>query len=89
LETFLGERNNLIQLFKQASTRLQNDNYKVVMKANKVPFGEQATYFNAHTINEVSIVMISDQLKNLVNKNIQRNNTIQTIQDTHISNDAL
>jgi len=48
LETFLGKRNNLlIQLFKQASTRMSNNNYTVVIKADKVPVGEHARRFNA------------------------------------------
>jgi len=40
---------------------MQNDNYMVVIKADKVPVAKR---FNASTINEVSIVMVGDQFKN-------------------------
>jgi len=54
-----------------------------------ITVGEHARCFNALTINEVSIVMVGDQLENRDIKITQRNNTIQTIQGTHRSYDAL
>lgn len=47
--------------FIPASTRMQNNNYTIVIKVDKVPFGEHARRFNAPTINVVSIVMVGDQ----------------------------
>lgn len=49
------EKNNLIQFFNHAFTRIQNDNYIAVIKDDQVPVGE-----NASAINEIYIVMISD-----------------------------
>ena len=57
LETMLNERNQLIQLFKHTSERMQSDNYMVVIKADKIPAGQHAGRFNAPTINEVAIVI--------------------------------
>jgi hypothetical protein len=89
LQSFLGERNQLIQLFQQVSNRLQNDNYLIVIKADKVPIGEHARRYNAPTINDVSIVMVGDQFERRDIRIMRRNNTLQVIQDTHRSYDSM
>jgi len=45
-------------LFNIVSKRLQNDNYMIVIKADKVPSGEHAGQYNAPTVNEVTVVMV-------------------------------
>ncbi|CAG4978108.1 unnamed protein product [Parnassius apollo] len=57
LEKFLEDHNELIRLIKRVSPRLQNYNYQVVIKADKVPLGEHAVRFNAPTLDEVAIIM--------------------------------
>ncbi|GFY76034.1 uncharacterized protein TNIN_99841 [Trichonephila inaurata madagascariensis] len=39
---------------------LQNDNYAIVIKSDKVPYGEHAGTYNVPTINEVAVVMTGD-----------------------------
>ena len=52
-ETFLQNHNQLLRLFKTLSNnRLQNDNYFIVIKADKVPYGEHAGTYNVPTVNE-------------------------------------
>ena len=40
LETFMQNHNQLVQLFKTVSKRLENDSYMIVIKPDKVPYGE-------------------------------------------------
>jgi hypothetical protein len=37
-----------------------NDNYVIVIKADKVPYGEQAGTYNFRTVNEVAVFMAGD-----------------------------
>ncbi|XP_037949301.1 uncharacterized protein LOC119680524 [Teleopsis dalmanni] len=60
LEPFLKNHNQLVQLFNTVSNRLLNDNYTIVIKADKVPSGQHAGRYNAPTINEVAVVMVGD-----------------------------
>ena len=60
LENFLEDQNQLLQLIKRVSPRLQNDNYQIVIKAEKVPLGEHAGRFNAPTVDEVAVIMVGD-----------------------------
>lgn len=62
LENFLEDHNQLIQLIKRVSLRLQNDNYQIVIKADKVPLGEHAGRFNAPTVDEVAVAWLVIQL---------------------------
>ncbi|GFU61435.1 helitron_like_N domain-containing protein [Trichonephila clavipes] len=63
---FLQDHNQLIQLIKRVSPRLQNDNYQIVIKADKVPLGEHAGRFNAPTVDEVAVIMVGDYRNNKV-----------------------
>jgi len=47
-------------LFNTVSNRLQNDNYIIVIKTDKVPCGEHASQYNALTVNEVVVIMVGD-----------------------------
>lgn len=89
LETFLRDHNQLVRLFKAASGRLLNDNYMIVIKADKVPSGEHAGRYNAPTINEVAVVMVGDAFERRDIRIQRRDDTLQTIQDSHRSYDAL
>lgn len=89
LETFLAQHNELIKLFKSMSNRLENDNYMIVIKPDKVPAGEHARRFNAPTVNEVGILMVGDAFENRDIRIMRRNDSLQVIPDTHRSYDAL
>ncbi|CAG4996961.1 unnamed protein product [Parnassius apollo] len=89
LEIFLEDHNALIRLIKRVSPRLQNDNYQVVIKADKVPLGEHAGRFNAPTVDEVAIIMVGDPVDKRAIKITRRDNTVSTISDLHRSYDAL
>ncbi|GFW48877.1 helitron_like_N domain-containing protein [Trichonephila clavipes] len=89
LENFLEDHNQLIQLIKRVSPRLQNDNYQIVIKADKVPLGEHAGRFNAPTVDEVAVIMVGDPVDKRSIKITRRDNTISTISDLHRSYDAL
>ncbi|XP_074115113.1 uncharacterized protein LOC141537831 [Cotesia typhae] len=89
LENFLEDHNQLIQLIKRVSPRLQNDNYQIVIKADKVPLGEHAGRFNAPTVDEVAAIMVGDPVDKRSIKITGRNITVSTISDLHRSYDAL
>ncbi|GFT11214.1 helitron_like_N domain-containing protein [Trichonephila clavipes] len=89
LENVLQNHNKLLQLFKTLSNRLQNDNYVIVIKADKEPYGEHAGTYNVPTINEVAVVMTGDPTERRDICVKCRYNAVQTIQDNHHSYDAL
>lgn len=89
LRTFLLQKNQLIRVFKQASTRMHSDNNMIVIKADKVPVGQHRGRFNAPTINDVAIVMVGERFEPRDIRIVRRNNEVETIQDTHRSYDAL
>jgi len=89
LENFLEDQNQLIQLIKRVSPRLQNDNYQIVIKADKVPLGEHAGRFNAPTLDEVAVIMVGDPVDKRAIKITRRDNTVSRISDLHRSYDAL
>lgn len=89
LEPFLQNHNQLVQLFNTVSNSLQNDNYTIVIKADKVPFGQHAGRYNAPTINEVAVVMVGDAFERRDIRIKRRDNTVHTIEDSHRSYDAL
>lgn len=86
LEIFLENRNHL---FKRVSPQLKNDNYQIVIKADKVPSGEHAGRFNAPTVDEVAIIMVGDPVDNRSIKITHRDNTVSRISDIHRLYDAL
>ncbi|XP_025412655.1 uncharacterized protein LOC112685099 [Sipha flava] len=48
----------------RVSPQLRNDNYQIVIKADKVPAGEHAGRFNAPTVDEVAVIMVGDPVNN-------------------------
>lgn len=89
LQTFLHENNLLVRLFKEVSPRLANDNYMVVIRPEKAPADQHSRRFNTPTINDVAIVMVGEQFEQRDIRIMRRDNTVQTIQDSHRSYDAL
>jgi len=68
---------------------MPTDDYKVAIRADKTPTGEHRRRFNAPTLEEVAIVMVSNDFgtRDIVLQ--KRNNTLQHVAETHRSYDAL
>jgi len=84
LENFFENYNQLIQLFKRVSPQLRNDNYQIVIKADKVPSGEHAGRFNAPTVDEFAVIMVGNPVNNRDLKIIRRDSTVHIISDLFI-----
>ncbi|XP_055948334.1 uncharacterized protein LOC129981502 [Argiope bruennichi] len=86
---FMGNCEERVTTRCQVSPRLQNDNYQIVIKADKVPLGEHAGRFNAPTVDEVAVIMVGDPVDKRAIKITRRDNTVSTISDLRRSYDAL
>ena len=66
-----------VPLFKTALERMPTDDYKVAIRADKTPTGEHRRRFNAPTLEEVAIVMVSNDFgtRDIVLQ--KRNNSLQ------------
>ncbi|GBP70295.1 hypothetical protein EVAR_52314_1 [Eumeta japonica] len=84
-----GKHNALVQLFKIALDRIPSDNHKIVIRADRTPFGEHARQFNAPTIDEVAIVILDDQFQSRDIVLHRRNDQLQRVSELHRSYDAL
>lgn len=90
LQQLLHEHHAFVRLFKSALKRIPNDNYKVVIKADKRPSGTRERRYNAPTIDEVAILIVAEQLKTRVIVLTRRDTgQLQKISETHRSYDAL
>lgn len=63
LQQMLHEHHALVRLFKSALERMPNDDYKVVIRADKRPSGTHERTFNATTIDEVAILIVGENLE--------------------------
>lgn len=90
LQQLLHEHHALVRLFKTALERMPNDDYKVVIRADKRPAGTHERRFNAPTIDEVAILIVGENLetRDIV---LTRRDTgqLQQIYETHRSYDTL
>ncbi|XP_022818060.1 uncharacterized protein LOC111363010 isoform X1 [Spodoptera litura] len=89
LQRFFHQHNALVQLFKIALDRMPTDNHKIVIRADRTPFGEHARRFNAPTIDEVAIVILGDQFQSRDIVLHRRNEQLQRVSELHRSYDAL
>ena len=89
LQFFFHQHNGLVQLFKTALDRMPSDNHKLVIRADKTPFGEHARRFNAPTIDEVAIVIVGEQFSSRDIVLHRRNEQLQRVSELHRSYDAL
>ncbi|XP_050340837.1 uncharacterized protein LOC126767347 [Bactrocera neohumeralis] len=60
LQQLLHEHHTLVRLFKTALDPMPNDDYKVVIRADKRPAGTHERQFNAPTIDEVAVVIVGE-----------------------------
>lgn len=89
LQKMLHENNHLIQIFKYALEQLPKDDYKIVLKADKIPSDHHVKRYNLPTINEVAILMVDTEANNRDIIICKRNNTLQRVCETHKSYDSL
>ncbi|GBP15269.1 hypothetical protein EVAR_92263_1 [Eumeta japonica] len=76
-------------MFKIALDRMATDNHKIVIRADRTPFGEHARQFNAQIIDEVAIVILDDQFQSRDIVIHRRNDQLQRVSELHRSYDAL
>jgi len=69
--------------------RMLSDDYKVIIRADKVPRGEHNRRFNAPTFDEVAIVIAGNDFQACDIILQKRNNSLQRVTETHRSYDAL
>ncbi|XP_067646742.1 uncharacterized protein [Eurosta solidaginis] len=89
LQTFLHQYNELIRLFKTALDRMPSDDHRIVIRADKTPFGDHARRFNAPTIDEVAIVIVGDQFQSRDIVLHRRHEELRRVSELHRSYDAL
>ncbi|XP_026471532.1 uncharacterized protein LOC113375801 [Ctenocephalides felis] len=68
LEIFFKNHNQLLHLFKTLSSRLENDDCAIIIRADKVPVGEHTGAYNVPTVNEVAVVIAGDLYAELAKK---------------------
>lgn len=90
MQLILHEHHALVKLFKTALDRMPNDEYKIIIRADKRPTGTHERQFNAPTVDEVAIAMVGEnaEKRDIV---LERRNSgqLQRIYETHRSYDAL
>jgi len=73
----------------RVSPQFRNDNYQIVIKADKEHSGEHAGKFNSPTVDVVAVIMVGDPVNNRDLKIQRRDSTVHIISDLHRSYDAL
>ncbi|CAK1588694.1 unnamed protein product [Parnassius mnemosyne] len=89
IQRFLHERNILVKTFKTALENLPEEDYKVVIHADRTPRGEHERRYNAPLINEIAAVISGDQFSSRDIVLRARDVTLQRVADTHKFYDAL
>lgn len=89
LRDLFHEHNELIHLFKIALDRMPSDDYKIIIRPDKVPQGEHPRRFNAPVIDEVAIVMVGEGFEPRDIVLHRRNNELLRVSELHRSYDAL
>ncbi|XP_039967813.1 uncharacterized protein LOC120779533 [Bactrocera tryoni] len=89
LQRFFHQHNALVQLFKIALDRMPSDHHKIVIRADRTPFGEHERRFNAPTIDEVAIVIHGEQFQSRDIILHRKNDKLQRVSELHRSYDAL
>ncbi|GIY07665.1 helitron_like_N domain-containing protein [Caerostris extrusa] len=85
LQTLSDQHNLLIRLFRKALQQIPADNYKVVIRADKTPVGQHERQYNAPTIDEVAIVIVSEEFNSRDIILYRRNADVQLVSENHFS----
>lgn len=59
----LHDNNFLMRSFKTARYQWPSDDFKVVIRADRRPAGEQERRFNAPTVNEFAVVIVGNEFQ--------------------------
>lgn len=89
LQRMFHEHNCLIKTFKTALERMPTDEYKVVIRADRIPAGEHERRFNAPQVDEVAVVISGNEFDKRDIIIQRRGESLQRISETHRSYDAL
>lgn len=89
LQPFFHQHNELIRLFKVALDRMPSDNHKIIIKADRTPFGEHARRFNAPVLNDTAIVIVGEQFEQRDIVLHRRDGQLKRVAEIHPSYDAL
>ncbi|KAF8770993.1 hypothetical protein HNY73_018457 [Argiope bruennichi] len=89
-EQLLHEHNALVRMFRTALERMLNNDYKVVIRADKRPAGKHERTFNVPTIDVVAILIVGENVerRDIVFKRCDTRQ-LQKIFETHRSYDTL
>ncbi|KFM61915.1 hypothetical protein X975_01480, partial [Stegodyphus mimosarum] len=89
IQRMLHDHSVLINTLKTATENWPQDDYKVVIHADRTPRGEHERHYNAPTIKEVAVLVTGDPccLRDIVLR--AHNNTLTCVADTHKVYDAL
>lgn len=89
LRALFNEHNCLVRDFKSALENVTSDDFKVIIKADKVPMNEHARRFNAPRAPEVAAVIVGTEITRRDIVISRRDQTKQRVAETHRSYDAL
>ncbi|GIY62261.1 helitron_like_N domain-containing protein [Caerostris darwini] len=74
-----------IQVWLTALQQMPADNYKVVIRADKTPVRQHERQYNTPTIDEVAIVIVSEEFNSRDKILYRRNGDVQLASETHFS----
>ncbi|XP_046868824.1 uncharacterized protein LOC124461341 [Drosophila willistoni] len=89
LDALLNEHNELLKLFKSHMYKLQSDNHAIFINPDRTPAGGHIRRFNAPVVDDVVGIMVGDHTATRQIVIRRRNNSLQSIPDTHRLYDAL
>lgn len=86
----LHDNSFLVRSFKTAIDQWPSDDFKVLIRADRRPAGEQERRFNALTVDEVALVIVDNEFQSRGDIVLrQRDETLIRVSETHRLYDAL
>lgn len=89
IQRVLHDHNRLIHTFKTALESMPNENYKVVIHADRTPQGQHERRYNAPTVNEVAAVIAGNEFLTRDIAVHALDGNLARVLDTHKFYDAL
>lgn len=89
LQKFFHKHNSLINLFKYALELMPTNEYKLILKADKVPKGDHYKRYSVPNKNDIAIIMVGEESNSRDIILHKRNSELQRVRETHRSYDAL
>ena len=89
LQDMLHNNNSYVTSLKSAMERMSNDEFRIVISANKIPEGEHERRLNAPFRNEVSILIVGHEFEKRYIILEKRSSGLIRIAETHRSYDSL